>query len=73
MFTLINQFPGASSVVNGSITLADQEDGQTGAHWQAEIISRSGLLKIIPESVLRGILEREFQKLWAGVRNELGK
>lgn len=70
IFTLANRMPGATLEVNGTLAFSDSTDG-TLVTWSAEIVSRTGLLKIVPLSVLRTQIEAELADLWTGVREKL--
>lgn len=74
-FTLSNQLPGASLAVNGTFEFTDGDPGgtagETCVRWSAEIVSRTGLLKVVPPSVLHTQIERELEQLWRGVHKNL--
>jgi carbon monoxide dehydrogenase subunit G len=69
-FTLANRMPGATLGVNGTLAFSDSTDG-TLVSWSAEIVSRTGLLKVVPVSVLRTQIQAELADLWRGVREKL--
>ncbi len=69
-FALANRLPGATLVVNGRFDFAEDAGG-TRVAWSAEVVERTGLLKVVPLAVLRAQIEAELAELWEGVRTRL--
>lgn len=69
-FALTNRMPGATLEVSGTFAFLDAADGSL-VSWSAEMVLRTGLLKVIPPSVLRSQIEAELADLWKGVREKL--
>jgi uncharacterized protein len=72
-FTLSNRMPGATLGVNGTLAFFDEPPDGARLEWSAEIVSRTGLLKIVPFGVLRTQIEAELTELWHGVRVRLAQ
>ena len=59
---------GIGSTANVEATLAFTErDGVTRVHWAAEIKSLGGLLKMVPQGLIRGAAEKVINDAWARV------
>lgn len=69
-FALANRVPGATLDVACDIQLLDDESG-CRIVWSAEIVKRTGLLKIVPASVLAKQCEKAIVDLWRAVRDKL--
>ena len=72
-FALANRMPGAALGVTCTLEFFEGESDGTRVAWSAEIVSRTGLLKVVPAGVLRTQIEAELADLWRGVRARLDR
>ena len=61
---------GSSSTVEASLALAPHNDG-TRVHWVAEVKELGGLLKMVPQGLIRGAAEKVLNDAWAAVEAKL--
>ncbi len=61
---------GSSSKVEASLTLAPHDAG-TRVHWIAEVKELGGLLKMVPQGLIRGAAEKVLNDAWAAVEAKL--
>jgi carbon monoxide dehydrogenase subunit G len=61
---------GSSSTVEASLTLTPHNDG-TRVHWVAEVKELGGLLKMVPQGLIRGAAEKVLNDAWAAVEAKL--
>jgi carbon monoxide dehydrogenase subunit G len=57
---------GSSSDVAAALALTGQ-DGGTRVHWTADVTSLGGLLKAVPQGLIRGAAEKVIGDVWASV------
>jgi len=61
---------GSSSTVEAFLALAPNNDG-TRVHWVAEVKELGGLLKMVPQGLIRGAAEKVINSAWAAVEIKL--
>ena len=61
---------GNTSAVEALLTLAPQEAG-TRVHWQAQVTELGGLLKMVPQGLVRGAAQKVVADAWAAVEQRL--
>jgi carbon monoxide dehydrogenase subunit G len=61
---------GSSSTVEATLALAPNGDG-TRVHWVAEVKELGGLLKMVPQGLIRGAAEKVLNDAWAAVEAKL--
>ncbi len=61
---------GNTSTVEASLTFAAQGEG-TRVHWQAQVTERGGLLKMVPEGLIRGAAQKIIADAWLAVERRL--
>ena len=61
---------GTYSAVEAGLQLAPQGDG-TRVHWTAEVKELGGLLKMVPQGLIRGAAEKVINDLWASIERKL--
>jgi carbon monoxide dehydrogenase subunit G len=61
---------GSSSTVEASLALAPNGDGAR-VHWVAEVKELGGLLKMVPQGLIRGAAEKVLNDAWAAVEAKL--
>jgi carbon monoxide dehydrogenase subunit G len=71
-FVLVNRIAGALLNVKIRFVFADSPAG-VFVEWSAEILTRTGLLKIVPPMVLRSQIEAQLGDLWRGVETKLAQ
>jgi carbon monoxide dehydrogenase subunit G len=62
---------GSTSAVEASLTFAAHGEG-TRVHWQAQVTERGGLLKMVPEGLIRGAAQKIIGDAWLAVERSLG-
>lgn len=70
-FELANRAAGAGLNVFTRLTFLDGGPTETRVAWDAELTGRSGLLKLVPSSVLARQIESLLGELWQNVRQHL--
>ena len=63
---------GNTSAVEAQLTLAPQEAG-TRVQWQAQVTEMGGLLKMVPQGLVRGAAQKIIADAWTAVDARLGK
>jgi carbon monoxide dehydrogenase subunit G len=61
---------GSSSTVEASLALAPHNGGAR-VHWIAEVKELGGLLKMVPQGLIRGAAEKVLNDAWAAVEEKL--
>jgi uncharacterized protein len=61
---------GSSSAVEVVLALAAR-DGGTACHWAAEVTSLGGLLKAVPQGLIRGAAQKVINDAWAAAEKKL--
>jgi uncharacterized protein len=61
---------GSSSDVEATLALAPQGDG-TRVHWAVEVKALGGLLKPVPQGLIRGAAQKVVNDAWAAVEARL--
>ena len=61
---------GSSSKVEASLALAPHDAG-TRVHWVAEVKELGGLLKMVPQGLIRGAADKVLNDAWAAVEEKL--
>ena len=67
---LISKGIGSSSTVEATLTLAPHDAG-TRMHWTAEVKELGGLLKMVPQGLIRGAAQKVLNDAWAAVEAKL--
>jgi len=57
---------GASSSVEANMTLSAQQTG-TQIHWTADVKTLGGLLKVVPQGLIRGTAQKVINDVWEQV------
>jgi carbon monoxide dehydrogenase subunit G len=63
---------GSTSTVEATLNVSAAENG-TRVHWTAEIKELGGLLKMVPQGLIRGAAQRVLNDAWAAVEKKLGE
>jgi carbon monoxide dehydrogenase subunit G len=63
---------GSSSDVEASLTLAPRDSG-TSVHWIAQIQNMGGLLKAVPQGLIKAAAQKVIADVWAAVERQLAK
>jgi carbon monoxide dehydrogenase subunit G len=69
--SLFSKAIGASSDVEAVLTYAPTEAG-TRVHWTADIKTLTGLLKLVPQGLIRGAAQNVINDVWTQVEAKLG-
>ncbi len=67
---LLSKGMGNSSTVEALLTLAAREAG-TRVHWQAQVKEMGGLLKMVPQGLVRGAAQKVVGDAWTAVESQL--
>jgi 2-furoyl-CoA dehydrogenase large subunit len=70
LLALASKGIGTSSEVEATISLSPQESG-TRVQWVAEVKSLGGLLKAVPQGLIRGAAQKVVNDAWTSVENRL--
>ena len=70
--SLVSKGVGSSSTVEATMTLAPAAAG-TRMHWVAEVKELGGLLKMVPQGLIRGAGQKVVDNAWAAVELKLAK
>jgi carbon monoxide dehydrogenase subunit G len=63
---------GNTSAVEALLTLVPREAGSR-VHWQAQVKEMGGLLKMVPQGLVRGAAQKVVADAWAAVEVQLAK
>jgi carbon monoxide dehydrogenase subunit G len=67
---LLSKGMGNSSTVEALLTLTPRETGSR-VHWQATITEMGGLLKLVPQGLIRGAAQKVIGDAWNAVETQL--
>ncbi len=68
--SLVSKGIGSSSTVEAALTLAPHDAG-TRMHWIAEVKELGGLLKMVPQGLIRGAAQKVLDDAWKAVEAKL--
>jgi carbon monoxide dehydrogenase subunit G len=63
---------GTSSEVEATVSLSPREAG-TRAQWVAGVLSLGGLLKAVPQGLIRGAAQKVVNDAWTSIENRLNQ
>ena len=69
-FALVSKGVGSSSEVESALTLT-ADDGGSAVHWIAEVKQLGGLLKMVPNGLIRGAAQKVIEDVWNGIAAKL--
>lgn len=64
---------GASSTVRAELTFTPTAEGGTTLNWTGEIVSLTGLLKLVPGSLIQGAAKKVIADVWADIHKKLAE
>lgn len=64
---------GASSTVDAVLTFAPTADGGTAVTWTGDIAARTGLLKLVPSSLIQGSAKKVIADVWADIHRKMAE
>ena len=67
---LVSKGIGSSSEVTAALAL-EPRDGGTAVHWTADVTSLGGLLKAVPQGLIKGAAQQVIEDLWTAVGAKL--
>ena len=70
--SLVSKGVGSGSTVEATLTLAPRDAG-TRMHWVAEVKELTGLLKMVPQGLIRGAAQKVLDNAWAAVEAKLSE
>jgi uncharacterized protein len=62
---------GATSTVEATMAFAPTADGGTAVTWAGDITARTGLLKLVPTSMIQGSAKSVIADVWADIHKKL--
>jgi carbon monoxide dehydrogenase subunit G len=62
---------GSSSQIDARMNIAAQDTGSR-VNWSADVTELGGLLKAVPQGLLKASAQKVIQDVWSGVENKLG-
>jgi carbon monoxide dehydrogenase subunit G len=63
---------GSTSAVEATLDFTPQGGG-TRVHWAAEVTELGGLLRLVPQGLIRGAAQKVIDDAWASVEKKLGE
>jgi uncharacterized protein len=63
---------GATSDVEAMLALAPRDNGSR-VHWVAEVTQLGGLLKAVPQGLIKGAAQKVIADIWAAIAAKLGR
>jgi uncharacterized protein len=69
-YEILGKGIGSTSTVVAALTLATQDAGSR-VHWVADIVNLGGLLKAIPQGLVKASAERVILDTWAAIEAKL--
>jgi carbon monoxide dehydrogenase subunit G len=69
---VVSKGVGSTSEVAANLGLAPSDSG-TRVHWTADITSLGGLLKAVPQGLIRGAADKVIQDVWSSVTARLSE
>jgi carbon monoxide dehydrogenase subunit G len=69
-FRIVTKAIGASATVTATLHFQTSESG-TAIHWTGELVSVTGLLKMVPKGLLQGTAEKVIEDTWQAVEAKL--
>src|SRR5262245_32589115 len=64
---------GTTSLVEATYALSAREDGGTRMHWTADVKERGGLLKAVPEGLVKAAAQKVLADSWAALDKRLAE
>jgi carbon monoxide dehydrogenase subunit G len=61
---------GSSSAVDAAFTLTPTDAG-SHVHWTAEVKELGGLLKLVPQGLIRGAAQKVIEDIWSTIAEQL--
>lgn len=71
-YRVVNRATGASGTADVQVVFAEGIDGVTDVAWTVEVVQVTGLLRMMPKSVLRAGIERANPRVWSRIREAIG-
>jgi carbon monoxide dehydrogenase subunit G len=69
-FSVVSKGIGSTSKVEAAVALAPAEQG-TQVHWQADVKELGGLLKAIPQGLIKASAQKVIADVWASIESRL--
>lgn len=70
-FQLVSKVIGGSSTVTTALEFRASATGGTDVVWVGELVSVTGLLKVVPKGLLEGAAKKVIEDIWNGVAAKL--
>jgi carbon monoxide dehydrogenase subunit G len=69
---LVSKGIGSSSMVEADLALTPRDGGGTRVHWIAEVKELGGLLKLVPQGLIRGAAQKVVGDVWSAIEAKMG-
>lgn len=69
-YEVVSKGIGSSSTVSAAVRLVAQEDG-TRLYWQADVLELGGLLKAVPQGLIKASAQKVIADIWAALEPRL--
>jgi uncharacterized protein len=70
-FQIVTKTIGASSTVIAKLDFKDAEGGGTAVNWAGDLVTVTGLLKMVPKGLMEGSANKVIEDVWAALRQKL--
>jgi carbon monoxide dehydrogenase subunit G len=70
-FRIVSKPMGATSTVDTRLEFKEAEGGGTAVHWTGDVVSVTGLLKMVPKGLMEGAAKKVIEDVWAAVSAKL--
>jgi len=70
-YRIVNRATGATGTAEVKLMVAELSSERTQVAWTAEVVQVTGLLRMMPNSVLKAGLERAIPHVWSRIRTAL--
>lgn len=70
-YQLVTKTIGASSTVTTRLEFKEAEGGKTAVHWTGDLVSLTGLLKMVPQGLIEGSAKKVIDEIWTELEKKL--
>ena len=70
-FQIVTKTIGASSTVTAKLDFKEAEGGGTAVNWTGDLVTVTGLLKMVPKGLMEGSANKVIEDVWAALRQKL--
>jgi carbon monoxide dehydrogenase subunit G len=70
-FTIASKGIGSSADVAAALTIEPHGDAASKIHWNAAVVKLGGLLKAVPQGLIRGAANKVIEDVWTSIDAKL--